>query len=65
MRMWLGPSRTMPTPVPFGLEESSTYSVHWSSSGVCCRSLTKSSRHWALIGPCGSHRMLNLESSIA
>ena len=54
MRMWLGLSRAIPTPTPLGLEEPSTYSVHWSSSGVCWRSLMKSSRYWTLMGPCGS-----------
>jgi len=49
----------------FGLEEPSTYSVNWSSSKVCYKSLTKSSRHWALMGPCGSYQMLNSESSTA
>jgi len=34
MRMSLGPSSTMPAPVPFGLDEPSTLSVHWSASGV-------------------------------
>ena len=45
MSMWLGPSKTIPTPAPFGLEDPSMYSVHWSSFRVCWRSLTKSSRH--------------------
>jgi len=54
MRIWLGPFRTIPAPPPLGLEELLTYNIHWSSSGVCWRSLTKSSRHWALMGLCGS-----------
>jgi len=45
MRMSLGPSKTMPAPAPFGFEEPSTYNVHWSSLGFCCRSLTMSRRH--------------------
>jgi len=44
----------MPAPTPFGFEEPSTGSVHWSSVGMCWRSLTKSNRHWALMGPWGS-----------
>jgi len=54
MRIWLGTSRTIPAPAPLGSEEPSTYSTHWSSSGGCWRSLTKSSKHWTLMGPCGS-----------
>ena len=50
MRIWLRPSRTILAPAPLGLEEPSMYSVHWSSSRECWRSLTKSSRHWALMG---------------
>jgi len=54
MRMSLRPSKTMLAPTPLGFKEPSTWSVHWSSMGVCCRSLTKSKRHWALMGPWGS-----------
>jgi len=45
MRIWLGLSRTILAPTPLRLEEPSTYSIHWSSSVVCWRLLTKSSRH--------------------
>jgi len=62
MRIWFGPSRMMPMPTPFSLEDLSTYKVHRSPSGACCRSLTKSNRHYALMGPCGSWHILNSDN---
>ena len=51
MRISLGPSSTMLAAAPFGFDEPSTQSVHWSFFGVRWRSLTKSRRHCALMGP--------------
>jgi len=61
----LGPSKTMSTPTPLGLEESSTYKVHHSSSKRCspCNSMVKSAKHYAFIHPHNSYCMLNSDNS--
>ena len=62
--MFYGPSRTIPALPPFFLEEPSTCSVHVvSGSWHCCNSDVKSTKHWDLIGPCGSYLILNSDNS--
>jgi len=55
IRTLSSPSSITPAPAPGGFEEPSTCMVHQVCWGVCsCRSLAKSARHCALMGPYGS-----------
>jgi len=56
-------SRMMPTSAPLVLDDPLTCMVHHSCLGSwCCRSFVKSTKHCALMGPCGSYLILNLDS---